>query len=79
MRIADYLAVKLKEDGYDGLCGAECGCGLDDFMPCLEPYADCMPAYRVICAEDCPRFYSEHCEGHIGQPCYQTTKPEPQP
>lgn len=27
----------LKENGYDGLCREECGCGLEDLMPCGEP------------------------------------------
>ena len=42
----------LKEKGYDGLVNTEleCGCGLDDLFPCLDPDfgipIDCKPAYR---------------------------------
>ena len=39
----------LKEHGYDGLCGCECGCGLDDLWPCNDYAAECMPAYKVSC------------------------------
>ncbi len=40
----------LRENEYDGLCNCEleCGCGLDDLMPCDEPgMQDCEPARRV--------------------------------
>jgi hypothetical protein len=38
----------LVERGYDGLCLplVECGCGLDDFMPCGEPGTSCEAAYK---------------------------------
>ena len=35
----------LTRHGYDGLCGYECGCALDDLMPCGEPDNDCKPGY----------------------------------
>lgn len=33
----------LKDNGYDGLClpEEECGCSLEDFMPCGEPSLKC--------------------------------------
>lgn len=42
-------AAWLRENGYDGLCNGahECGCGLDDLMPCMEPSHDCEAAYKV--------------------------------
>jgi len=39
----------LKKHGYDGLCGDECGCGLDDLIPCDGNPADCVPGYKVPC------------------------------
>ena len=36
----------LKRGGYDGLCAYDCGCGLDDLMPCDGLVAECVPAYR---------------------------------
>ena len=48
------LRAWLKEHNYDGLCNPEleCGCGLDDFVPCNGSpmyggiQADCQPAHR---------------------------------
>ncbi len=34
----------LKKNGYDGLVGDECGCCLDDLMPCGECCHECEPA-----------------------------------
>lgn len=39
----------LEANGYDGLCESEveCGCPLDDFMPCDEPHLKgCVAAHR---------------------------------
>lgn len=39
----------LKKHDFDGLCGVNCGCELDDLCPCDwdNSFADCMPAYKV--------------------------------
>jgi hypothetical protein len=38
---------ELELRGYDGLCGEECGCELDDFMPCGgEGALDCYCAHK---------------------------------
>lgn len=38
----------LQENGYDGLWDKhECGCILDDFMPCSEPHLGCRAGYKV--------------------------------
>ena len=36
-------------EGYDGLCNEmyECGCGLDNLMPCCDSVMDCEVAYEV--------------------------------
>ena len=41
----------LTANGYDGLCDPvmECGCGVDDLMPCRSPgLTTCVPAYREL-------------------------------
>lgn len=48
-------AAWLRENGYDGLAGYQCGCGLDDLMPCSEPF-NCVPGHRrPATAEDAAR------------------------
>jgi len=37
----------LEKAGYDGLCGFDCGCGLDDLMPCGFPDAVCEGGYKA--------------------------------
>ena len=39
----------LKANGFDGLCGECCGCGLDSLMVCDYPRPDCEPAYKIKC------------------------------
>lgn len=49
MTIKDIIADYLRRKGYDGLCnaGLECGCTLDDFMPCSGDYGlGCEPGMR---------------------------------
>lgn len=38
----------LKANGYDGLCDCnlECGCSVDDIMPCAEPGTECEAGYQ---------------------------------
>lgn len=45
--VADYL----KNNGYDGLYNsdAECGCDLDELMPCEGSPDSCQPGYKVGC------------------------------
>ena len=52
MNLREYIAACLKSDGYDGLHDAEeCGCTLDDLMPCGHPWADCEPGYVCKCPD----------------------------
>ena len=51
--IKEIVAAWLTEQGYDGLvnleCGDECGCGIDDLLPCGNGcfnINDCRAAYK---------------------------------
>ncbi len=37
----------LKAHGYDGLCAYECGCLVDNLMPCGSCPDNCVPGYNV--------------------------------
>lgn len=43
MKTQEILKAWLKENNYDGLVNPdlECGCTLNDFIPCSEPGEDC--------------------------------------
>jgi hypothetical protein len=63
----------LKQHGYDGLVGEECGCAGD--MPCSESdIKDCRPGYRHHCS-GCQALDCEwRSDGNAG--CFRTTKQE---
>ena len=46
----------LLQQGYDGLYSDDCGCFLDNLMPCSEPgnLTDCQPGYKIPV---CSKFY----------------------
>jgi len=48
LTVCDILKQWLKDHGHDGLIGpeGECGCGLDDLIPCEDAFDGCCPAYR---------------------------------
>jgi len=49
--VARIVTAWLREHGYDGLYRQECGCLIEDFMPCGgEGIDDCMAGYRHPCA-----------------------------
>jgi len=52
MSVRDIIKAYLKEHGYDGLCTDECGCRLDDLIPCesgdFNNPLDCVPGYRAL-------------------------------
>ena len=74
--ITDYL----KSNGFDGLCGDGCGCGLDNLCPCVENDGNpllCKPAYAV--KGSCPTCENrEECEAYVeggrDEPCYMLSK-----
>ena len=77
--IRSYVIAGLRGDGYSGLCSEECGCELDDLMPCEEPRFDCSPGYKHDCAE-CPRAAEDNCpveDGGTGI-CVGSTKDWPE-
>ncbi len=66
--LRDYLAARLKDDGYGGLCRCGCGCSLDDLIACDALGNDCVPGYaykptsRSDCEDNCDA-YGE-CDGY---------------
>jgi hypothetical protein len=50
--VREFLAKKLKEEGFDGLVNpdVECGCSIDDIAPCgCVNLDECIPAYWWPC------------------------------
>jgi hypothetical protein len=72
----DLCAAKLVELGYSGLCGEDCGCGVEDLMPCGEPWADCLPGYTWDCTGCAKAASDEGCdvEGGGSGGCYRTER-----
>lgn len=48
MNVKEIITHYLLDRGYDGLCTDECGCGIDDLMPC-DDSSKCVPAFRWTC------------------------------
>lgn len=67
--IHDIVQQYLKRNGYEGLCGDECGCSIDDLFPCsgLNMPGDvinCQAGYKHLCDGKCE--YSEYgCHEHF--------------
>lgn len=62
---SDMVSAYLKSHGYDGLVSDdhECGCLLDDLMPCAGEFAmNCTAGHRV---EGCDPMCGEGCDFHI--------------
>lgn len=77
MTIRDIVVAWLKEHGYDGLCEEECGCNLNDIMPCnLEGKARCRAG--KICNGPCENCYAEG-EGEPGGCLTEDGKPIEKP
>jgi RNase P subunit RPR2 len=41
----------LIENGYEGLCNFDCGCGVNGLAPCDGIQLDCVPAFKIVCDE----------------------------
>lgn len=70
----EYVAEKLKADGYTGLYNGDtpCGCSVENLGPCCETPWECEPGYRRDC-KDCPRFAEKNCpleDGGNGPDCW---------
>lgn len=49
MTVKEKIVEWLKEIGADGLCGEDCGCGIDDLAPCCcDSVLECEPAMRGV-------------------------------
>jgi len=51
MTVKEIVTEYLKDNGYDGLCSEECGCAIDDLMPCNDDQSYCSPGYMH--SKDC--------------------------
>jgi hypothetical protein len=82
MNVKQITIAYLKENGFDGLHSEECGCGVDDLMPCDgEGIEHCKPAKAVPCDGSCRNCCSSESEIASGkESCYRpmdtTTKEE---
>ena len=41
----------LQTNSYDGLCTDNCGCRVEDLMPCDSPQDRCVPGYLRRCED----------------------------
>ena len=71
----DIIYKYLIGNGYDGLAGDECGCGIDDLMACDECNPECQPAFHYT-LDNCPREFCGMRSECLGYGCYRTAKPE---
>jgi len=44
--VINILRTYLENNNYDGLCGDECGCPIDDLRACDESFSHCKPGYK---------------------------------
>ena len=65
MTVKEIVQEYLKQNGYEGLFCDECGCEIDDLMPCDSPIMDCKAGYKGECpgGEICDGF--PECKFHI--------------
>ena len=65
MEIRQITEKWLRANNYDGLVTEDCGCEVNDLMPCDNYKPDCCAGYKVPCpgGEDCPA--DGDCPWHI--------------
>lgn len=76
MTVKEIVKDYLERNGYDGLCGDNCGCSKEDFPACERLSIECRPAYKkkancLSCPIQCDA-YDENEEVE----CYTTEKPD---
>ena len=78
MNLRGIIKKYLEDNGFDGLCGDECGCQTSDLFCCENPNMDvCQPGYKKLCPgeNNCPN--CEECpEPNTGSWCMTTKKPK---
>jgi len=67
MTVKEIVLEYLKAQRFDGLCNVhDCGCAIDDLMPCCNDSIEhCQPGYKVLCTE-CPYYKHDECVGDPG-------------
>lgn len=82
MTVREIVIEKLKAMGAAGLCNPdeECGCGLDDFLPCGEMNMECEPARKIPCPGNDPldETQCENAEYGCSHHYVRIADPEPQ-
>ena len=65
MDATQIVATWLKDNGYDGLYSDDCGCEINDLMPCGQFGGQCEPGYKCSCPgpKDCPADGDWHING----------------
>ena len=74
MNVREIVEAHLNQVGAHGLCTDECGCWLDDLVPCGEINENCVPAVSANCVDEC-----EMCDGGgclVPMPEEEPTSPE---
>lgn len=65
MTVREIVAEWLAAHGYEGLYDVECGCLLDNIMPCDEGWSmRCAAGYKETCPDDCEERGGPHF--HLG-------------
>ena len=68
MTVCQIVSEWLKANRFDGLCNHDCGCGLNNLMPCEDGgnISSCVPAYKDVCrgtVAECEDCGMEACDG----------------
>lgn len=51
MNVKEIIKKYLMENGYNGLCCEDCGCFINDLIPCDDVCDHCVPGYEDITPE----------------------------
>lgn len=71
MNVKQIVEQWLRANNFDGLCTIDCGCEVNDLMPCREYAHDCQAGYKVPCPGGEACYVGGGCDFHISP-----TKPE---